>query len=579
MKRIFLSALIGAGMVAAIFQILSGSAAARTPEDYPLVCRGGGSLVIGMAPGEGNIGFVFTRGTKPAGEGLAPGECSWVDRGMRPEEPDRLSQHVEDTESLKVGGTLAPENRWYEELHSSGKYWTFMVSNNGRGQLIATSARPGGGPEPKDEPTPVKLPRDCGMTLPCGGTVSSFPFAFSITNTGNGNGAGSFEIDNPASIGFALFATTNGTGAAFAARGLGGSSTAGLFTNENSSNNSNALEARTNGGGAAVYGSSWNGPAGHFEISNASNKSSALVGETNGSGAGVFGRTSSTVFNVAGVHGEATAKSGTVVGVYGAARNDPNGTGVAGFGSATGGYFNATGSSGKRVGVYGIGSSTGVSGQGAIGVYGESDGDAAVRGLNTGSGAAVVGVNTGSGAGVVGVSLNAKGPGGSFSNPKGGTALEVTGTASMSDVEVSVLTIKGGSDLAERFEVSDEAKPGMVMAIDPDHPGMLCIARGTNNRRVAGILSGANDLGAGMVLADLPGAKHSMPLALSGRVWVYADATSKAIEPGDLLTTADAAGYAMAVTDHVRAQGAIIGKAMTGLKHGKGMVLVFVTLQ
>src|SRR5438132_2779167 len=66
-----------------------------------------------------------------------------MDRGMYPNEPDRVSQHIEEgSESLKVGGSLAPENRWYEELHSSDKYWTFMVSNNGRGQLIATSARP-----------------------------------------------------------------------------------------------------------------------------------------------------------------------------------------------------------------------------------------------------------------------------------------------------------------------------------------------------------------------------------------------------------------------------------------------------
>src|SRR5438309_3561768 len=143
MKRIFLSLLIGVGMMALIFSLFSGSNAARTPEDYPLVCRGGGSLVTGIAPGERNIGFTFVRGTKPAGEGLAPGECSWKDRGMYPNEPDRVSQHVEESsDSLRVGGTLAPENRWYEELHSSDKYWTFMVSNNGKGQLIATSARP-----------------------------------------------------------------------------------------------------------------------------------------------------------------------------------------------------------------------------------------------------------------------------------------------------------------------------------------------------------------------------------------------------------------------------------------------------
>ena len=142
MKRILLSALLGMGVVVAISYTSPASKAAPTPEDYPLVCRGGGGLVVGIAPGERNIGFIFVHGTRSAGEGLAPGECSWVDRGMYPNEPDSVSQHVEEgSESLKVGGTLAPENRWYEELHSADSYWTFMVSNNGRGQLIATSAR------------------------------------------------------------------------------------------------------------------------------------------------------------------------------------------------------------------------------------------------------------------------------------------------------------------------------------------------------------------------------------------------------------------------------------------------------
>src|SRR5712692_4318496 len=135
---------IVAAVLAVIFQFFAVTSSARTTtESYPLVCRGGGSLVIGIAPGERNIGFTFTRGTKPAREGLAPGECSWEDRGMYPNEPDRVSQHVEEgSESLKVGGKLAPENRWYEDLHSANKRWTFMVSNNGRGQLIATNARP-----------------------------------------------------------------------------------------------------------------------------------------------------------------------------------------------------------------------------------------------------------------------------------------------------------------------------------------------------------------------------------------------------------------------------------------------------
>jgi hypothetical protein len=66
---------------------------------------------------------------------------------------------------------------------------------------------------------------------------------------------------------------------------------------------------------------------------------------------------------------------------------------------------------------------------------------------------------------------------------------------------------------------------------------------------------------------------------LTGRVYCWADASYAPIEPGDLLTTSDTPGHAMKVTNHKKAQGAIIGKAMTSLKEGKGLVLVLVTLQ
>ncbi len=146
-------------------------------------------------------------------------------------------------------------------------------------------------------------------------------------------------------------------------------------------------------------------------------------------------------------------------------------------------------------------------------------------------------------------------------------------------VKLSILQITGGSDLAENFEVKDGIGAGMVVAIDPANPGKLVLSRRAYDRRVAGVISGANDLSAGMVLSDLKGAQNSLPLALSGRVWVYADATKVPIRPGDLLTTSAIAGHAMKVTDYRRAQGAIIGKAMTGLRSSKGLVLVLVTLQ
>jgi hypothetical protein len=68
-------------------------------------------------------------------------------------------------------------------------------------------------------------------------------------------------------------------------------------------------------------------------------------------------------------------------------------------------------------------------------------------------------------------------------------------------------------------------------------------------------------------------------VALTGRVYVQADTSNGAIKPGDLLTTSSTPGRAMRVTDHAKAAGAILGKAMTGLSQGQGMVLVLVTLQ
>lgn len=152
--------------------------------------------------------------------------------------------------------------------------------------------------------------------------------------------------------------------------------------------------------------------------------------------------------------------------------------------------------------------------------------------------------------------------------------LQVAGTA-----KVGVVEITGGLDLAEHFEVEEGAQPGLLVAIDGAVAGKLTLARGAYNRRVAGIISGANNLAAGMVLTKPAGAVNSLPVALSGRVWVYCDATRGPIKPGDLLTTSHTPGHAMKVRDYRKAQGAVVGKAMTGLKTGKGLVLVLVTLQ
>ena len=152
-------------------------------------------------------------------------------------------------------------------------------------------------------------------------------------------------------------------------------------------------------------------------------------------------------------------------------------------------------------------------------------------------------------------------------------ALLVSGTA-----VVDVLQITG-ADIAEKFPMTEQAKPGMVVAIDPQNPGKLCLSRKAYDHRVAGVVSGANDLPTGAILGNLPGYEEALPIALSGRVWVYCDSGTHAIEPGDLLTTSKTPGHAMKVTDSKRAFGAVLGKAMSSLNSGKGLVLVLVNLQ
>ena len=149
-------------------------------------------------------------------------------------------------------------------------------------------------------------------------------------------------------------------------------------------------------------------------------------------------------------------------------------------------------------------------------------------------------------------------------------------------ISCSSITILGGSDLAEPFQISasDQNVPeGAVVVIDEQNPGHLKLSDEPYDPHVAGVISGANGIHPGIQMQQqglLEGGKN---VALTGRVYVQADASNGPIKPGDLLTTSGIPGRAMRVSDHLQAQGAILGKAMTGLSEGKGMVLVLVTLQ
>lgn len=145
-----------------------------------------------------------------------------------------------------------------------------------------------------------------------------------------------------------------------------------------------------------------------------------------------------------------------------------------------------------------------------------------------------------------------------------------------------VLEITGGSDLAEPFEVGvgEAINPGMVVAIDPERPGRLRLANKAYDRAVAGIVSGANGINPGLTMKQEGAVTDgSLLVALTGRVYCWADASYGTIKPGHLLTTSATPGHAMRGANYSKSKGAILGKAMTSLTKGRGLVLVLVTLQ
>ncbi len=189
------------------------------------------------------------------------------------------------------------------------------------------------------------------------------------------------------------------------------------------------------------------------------------------------------------------------------------------------------------------------------------------------------------------VFMSANNAGGGYLNLKkedGTSAITLTsdhsGTGD-SRLTVDEIRLNGGADFAEFFDViptseSDVIEPGMLVSINPDDPGKLMPCSDAYDKKVAGIISGANGVKPGLMMGqDNSIASGDHPVALSGRVYVKATNLNGDINPGDFLTTSSKCGYAMKVKKMKKAKGAIIGKAMTGLDIPDGYVLVLVTLQ
>jgi hypothetical protein len=417
-----------------------------------------------------------------------------------------------------------------------------------------------------------------------------------------------------------------------------GAAPAADFLNDDPSQNAGpGLRARSAAAGVIGESSTWMGVVG---VSRSTTGGHGMMGQAIGPGAGVVGDSTEGIGVIAVAHGAAPGADCSNDDVTDAAgpglQARSRGAGVIGLSQTWMGVFGETRSVTGGHGVMGsaIGPGVGVMGQSTetIGVLGRSTGGAngtvagvGVRGEAVepqGNGPGVVGESFGGGPGVLGLAPRAAGVSAIHGDPRlqettvsndgaraglfaasengagvvayardrahpavlafGGLravpmgrpfAAEFLGTVKVEDVLLS------GADCAELFDLEEgDLDAGDVVVISPS--GRLRRSVGAYDRTVAGVVSGAGPYRPGIVLnGDVPADTPHRPVALVGRVMCKVAADDGGISVGDLLTTSDVPGHAMAAKDRRRAFGSVLGKSLGRLAHGTGLLPVLVALQ
>jgi hypothetical protein len=230
-------------------------------------------------------------------------------------------------------------------------------------------------------------------------------------------------------------------------------------------------------------------------------------------------------------------------------------TGVFGESDQLGVYGSSTGANGT--GVYGNGGTTG------FGVRGDCthNQDAAIKGVNKGTGPAIHGVGTL--AGLFEGKVECTGD-----HTCGGTM----------NVAIDVVLGAKAQDCAEDFDVAEsEVEAGCVVVINEQ--GSLERCSREYDKTVAGVISGAGGLRPGILLGKEESQGARMPVALVGRAYCKVDASYSPVAVGDLLTTSGTLGHAMKAVDRQRSFGAVIGKALRPLENGQGLIPMLIALQ
>lgn len=135
--------------------------------------------------------------------------------------------------------------------------------------------------------------------------------------------------------------------------------------------------------------------------------------------------------------------------------------------------------------------------------------------------------------------------------------------------------VRSGQDIAEWTPADKELQPGMVASMSRHGAPVATASRRPFDTTVLGIVSGAGALEPAIVLGkreDVAG----VPIALSGTVYVKADADFGPIAVGDLLTTSAVAGHVMHASRDPVPAGTVVAKALEPLEKGRALIRAWV---
>ncbi len=134
-------------------------------------------------------------------------------------------------------------------------------------------------------------------------------------------------------------------------------------------------------------------------------------------------------------------------------------------------------------------------------------------------------------------------------------------------------------DVAEWVPASEKLETGTVVVLDSTRSNQVTSSSQAYDTRVAGVISEQP----GITLGE--SGEGKVLVATTGRLRVKVDATRAPIQIGDLLVTSDTRGVAMKSEPiviggrKIHSPGTLLGKALEPLAHGKGEILVLLSLQ